>query len=64
MYRIEIEFDGRWAIVADGIKTRDDAHWAVSRWRQHHLCYSHEAFRVVEVERVAILPRDCAGVAE
>jgi hypothetical protein len=44
---IEVCFNGLWLKIAGPFKTRDDAEWALARWKEENQCYGGP-FRIVK----------------
>jgi len=50
MWKVEIEFGGNWITLADGYARRDDAEWAVGRWKMKNKITCDTIFRYRQVE--------------
>lgn len=48
MFALQVCFASSWITVASGFVRREDAHWALAKWRSENKCESADAFRVVE----------------
>mgnify|MGYP001586198968 CR=1 FL=1 len=57
MFDLQILFDGKWFTLGT-YSSRDDAWWALSRWRQDAGCLTIKAFRVQEVPGSSWTPED------
>ena len=49
-YYIEFEFGGEWIRLPREFKSRDDANWAIGKWKQaNNAPGADRSFRVVEI---------------
>lgn len=49
MFKIIFDFHGQSVDMPQRYPTRDDANWAVAKWRQKHDCRGEGFFQVVEI---------------
>ena len=50
MYRIEINWYGRWVVVADGYRSAAEAQQKCAGWRVEHDCWHRDVCRVTEYQ--------------